>query len=145
MRSQKINAIDAKNSIGFFVQFFWVSLDLYVGYSVTGHVIYNAAYTYKFQLTTTLESQHKGETYKTKRHKCTKCKKIFPTMWKLRTHLLTHSSPKKLSKRGDHEYAEEPSKKTSVQSMRKTVSDHPYANPADSTPAPATVQDESIR
>ena len=64
-------------------------------------------------------------------------------MWKLRTHLLTHSSLKKLSKRGDHEYAEEPSKKTSVQSMRKTVSDHPYANPADSTPAPATVQDET--
>jgi len=92
-----------------------------------------------------LESQHKGETYKTKRHKCTKCKKIFPTMWKLRTHLLTHSSPKKLSKRGDHEYAEEPSKKTLVQSVRKTVSDHPYANPADSTPAPATVQDETRR
>ena len=92
-----------------------------------------------------LESQHKGETYKTKRHKCTKCKKIFPTMWKLRTHLLTHSSQKKLSKRGDHEYAEEPSKKTPVQSMRKTVSDHPYANPADSTPAPATVQDETRR
>merc|ERR1719278_1365403 len=27
--------------------------------------------------------------------------------------------------------------------MRKTVSDHPYANPADSTPAPATAQNET--
>lgn len=53
-----------------------------------------------------LDANHKDEAYKTKRHKCQKCKKVFPTMWKLRTHLLTHSSPKKLSKRGDHEYAE---------------------------------------
>ena len=53
-----------------------------------------------------LDANHKDEAYKTKRHKCQKCKKIFPTMWKLRTHLLTHSKPKKLSKRTDHEYAE---------------------------------------
>ena len=70
-------------------------------------------------------------------------------MWKLRTHLLTHSSPKKLSKRGDHEYAEEPLRSTAekqvagMTTVRKTVSDHPYANPADSTPAPATAQNET--
>ena len=64
-------------------------------------------------------------------------------MWKLRTHLLTHSSPKKNPKRGDHEYAEAPLKKVPepVIKVRKTVSDHPYANPADSTPAPATAQE----
>ena len=62
-------------------------------------------------------------------------------MWKLRTHLLTHSSPKKLvSKRGDHEYAE-PLKTSSTSSTppptsRKTISDHPYANPTDAIPAP---------
>lgn len=82
-----------------------------------------------------LES-HKGEKYKSKRHKCQKCKKIFPTMWKLRTHLLTHASPKKLSKRGDHEYAEPLKKAAAV--PKKAISDHPYANPTDAIPAPAT-------
>ena len=62
-------------------------------------------------------------------------------MWKLRTHLLTHSSPKKLSKRSDHEYAE-PLKNYSTPTqnlqVRKPMSDHPYANPTDAvTPAPA--------
>ena len=64
-------------------------------------------------------------------------------MWKLRTHLLTHSTPKKLSKRSDHEYAEPLKNYPSTpaqnsQPVRKPMSDHPYANPTDAvTPAPA--------
>ena len=74
-------------------------------------------------------------------------------MWKLRTHLLTHSSPKKLSKRSDHEYAEPLKNSNSLNSMppaKKTMSDHPYAtkyaNPADAvTPAPAAQQQEVVK
>jgi transposase-like protein len=72
-------------------------------------------------------------------------------MWKLRTHLLTHTAPRRLSKRGDHEYAG-PAKlstagtsSTPLSTPKKTVSDHPYANPTDSTPAPQLeIQDANV-
>ena len=93
-----------------------------------------------------LEEAHPNETLQKvsvkPSHKCPKCQKTFLTMYKLRQHLLTHPTPKRVSKRGDHEYAEEvPEEQASKSSLnqKKSVSDHPYANPVEleSTPAPA--------
>ncbi len=61
--------------------------------------------------------------------------------------MLTHSSPKKMNKRGDHEYAE-PLKNASnsVIPQRKAVSDHPYANPVESTtPAPVQAPIDAVK
>ena len=90
-----------------------------------------------------LDTAHKNDTLPSHKpsHKCPKCKKVFSTMYKLRTHLLTHPTSKR--KRGDHEYAEpvkvddDAEEQVANKLPKKSISDHPYANPNESTPAPA--------
>merc|ERR1719300_645701 len=83
---------------------------------------------------------HKGERFKSKRHKCQKCKKVLPSMWKLRQHLLTHAAavPRRRSGQqaatGDHQYADtsrqqQPSLLAGGGGDRKKDGDHPYATP----------------
>jgi len=83
---------------------------------------------------------HKGERFKSKRHKCQKCKKVLPSMWKLRQHLLTHAAavPRRDSSQqatGDHQYADTSrsaavlAAASSGSNSRSKKDDHPYATP----------------
>ncbi|CAB4055201.1 EIF2AK4 [Lepeophtheirus salmonis] len=86
-----------------------------------------ASFSQLAQLKHHVAEKHFGEKIKaTKRHRCTKCKKVLPSMWKLRQHLLTHTIN---NANVDHQYAEP---RKSRNHSRRSI-DHPYANPPPAT------------
>lgn len=87
---------------------------------------------------------HKGERFKSKRHKCQKCKKVLPSMWKLRQHLLTHATatPRRRTScqpTADHQYAADTSPDITGSHSKPACKkdDHPYATPPTTVAAAA--------